>query len=227
MADDHLARTIGTTCTGTGPARADFVLRKAKQARDVPELGPYLGDVAAEANRIAADPDSLVIVEGSQGTLLSLALSDDYPYTTSGNCTSAAAINDVGLNWRHLTQVIMVVKALPTRVGEGPLPNEITADDAQRRGIAEYGVVTGRPRRKADAIDYDLLGYAASLNGPTGVALTFCDHLDPTIRGRRTVGAITQRVRRVIAEVERATGAPVTMLDTGPRLDDMIPLWTE
>jgi adenylosuccinate synthase len=224
VADDHLSTTIGTTCTGTGPARADFVLRKAKQARDIPGLEPYLADVAAMTNRIAADPDSLVIIEGSQGTLLSLALSDDYPYTTSGNCTSAAAINDVGLNWQHLTEVIMVVKALPTRVGAGPLPYEISADEAQRRGIAEYGVVTGRPRRKADAIDYELLRYSASLNGPTAIALTFCDHLDPDVRGRRTTGAVTPRVRRVIGEVERATGAPVTMLDTGPRLEDMIPL---
>ena len=223
-ADDHLIRTVGTTGTGTGPARSDFVLRKAKQARDLDELQPYLGDVAAEANKIASDPDQLVIIEGSQGTLLSLALSDDYPYTTSGNCTSAAALNDVGLNWQHLTQVIMVVKALPSRVGEGPLPYEISAAEAQRRGIAEYGVVTGRPRRKADAIDYDLLAYSASLNGPTGIALTFCDHLEPAVRGARTTDAITDRVRRVITEVEQATGAPVVLLDTGPRLDDVIAL---
>jgi adenylosuccinate synthase len=68
------------------------------------------------------------------------------------------------------------------------------------------------------------LRYSASLNGPTSIALTFCDHLDPDVRGRRTTGAVTPRVRRGIAEVERATGAPVTMLDTGPRLEDMIPL---
>lgn len=223
-ADDHLIRTVGTTGTGTGPARSDFVLRKAKQARDLDELQPYLGDVAAEANRIAADPDQLVIIEGSQGTLLSLALSDDYPYTTSGNCTSAAAINDVGLNWQHLSEVIMVVKALPSRVGEGPLPYELAAGEAERRGIAEYGVVTGRPRRKAGAIDYELLAYSASLNGPTAIVLTFCDHLDPAIRGRRTTAAISDPVRRVIAEVEHATGAPVILLDTGPRLDDVIAL---
>ncbi|MBO0811623.1 MAG: adenylosuccinate synthetase [Microlunatus sp.] len=224
QADDHLVSTVGTTCTGTGPARADFVLRKAKQARDLDALQPYLADVATIANKIAADPDQLVIIEGSQGTLLSLALSDDYPYTTSGNCTSAAAINDVGLNWQYLTEVIMVVKALPTRVGGGPLPYEISAAEAERRGIAEYGVVTGRPRRKAGAIDYDLLAYAASLNGPTAVALTFCDHLDPAMRGRRTGGPVSPRVRQVMAEVEEATGAPVTLLDTGPRLDDMIDL---
>lgn len=222
--DAHLAETIGTTCTGTGPARADFVLRRASQARDVDALAPYLTDVAAEANAVAADPDRRVIIEGSQGTMLSLSLSEDYPYTTSGNCTTAAALNDVGLNWRHLDEVIMIVKALPSRVGEGPLPYEISFAEAERRGIAEYGVVTGRPRRKAGALDDDLLRYAAMLNGPTRIALTFCDHLDPAIRGRRTGDAISAEVRRVIDQVERATGAPVTLLDTGPRLDDMIDL---
>jgi adenylosuccinate synthase len=165
-----------------------------------------------------------VIIEGSQGTMLSLSLSDDYPYTTSGNCTSAAALNDVGLNWQHLSEVIMVVKALPTRVGQGPLPYEISAEEAAARGIAEYGVVTGRPRRKAGALDYELLRYAASVNGPTGIALTFCDHLDPTMKGRRTGESVSAEVRTVIKRVEEATGAPVVMLDTGPRLADMIDL---
>lgn len=223
-ADDHLAKQVGSTCTGNGYARADFVLRRAAQVRDVPELAPYQADVAAEANRVAADPDQLVIIESSQGTLLSLALSDDYPYTTSGNCTTAAALNDVGLNWQHLTEVIMVVKALPSRVGEGPLPYEISTEEAERRGIAEYGVVTGRPRRKAAGLDYGLLRYAAMLNGPTRIALTFTDHLDPAIRGARSADALSADVRRVMAEVEEATGAPVTLLDTGPRLDDMIDL---
>lgn len=224
QSSDHLAATVGSTCTGNGAARSDFIWRRAQQARDIEDLAPYLADVVTEANEVAADPDRLVIIEGSQGTLLSLSLSDDYPYTTSGNCTTAAALDDVGLNWRHLRDVIMVVKALPSRVGQGPLPYEMSTAEAERRGIAEYGVVTGRPRRKAAALDYDLLRFAAAVNGPTQVALTFTDHLDPAIRGRRTAEAIGPEVRRVIAEVEEATGAPVTLLDTGPRLADVIEL---
>jgi adenylosuccinate synthase len=222
--DQHLATTIGSTCTGNGHARADFVLRRAQQARDIPALAPYVLDVAREVNAVAAADGETVIVEGSQGTLLSLALSSDYPYTTSDNCTSAAAMDDVGLNWRLVSDVVMVVKAMPTRVGEGPLPFEIPEADAIARGIAEYGVVTGRPRRKAERIDLDLLRYAAMLNGPTEIALTFCDHYDPAMRGGRSADAITPRVRALIVEVEEATGAPVTMLDTGMQLHDMIDL---
>ncbi|MFC7622514.1 adenylosuccinate synthetase [Microlunatus sp. GCM10028923] len=223
LADAHLAETVGSTCTGNGAARADFVLRRAGQAGDHPKLRSYSGDVAVEVNRVAAG-DGLVIIEGSQGTLLSLALTDDYPCATSDNCTSVAAMDDVGLNWRLVTDVIMVVKALPSRVGSGPLPYEISAAEADRRGIAERGVVTGRPRRKADRLDPDLLAYAAMLNGPTAIALTFIDHVDPEMRGVRDRDRITAPVRDLIERVEQATGAPVTSLDTGPRLGDLIEL---
>jgi adenylosuccinate synthase len=220
--DAHLVATVGSTCTGNGAARADFVLRRARQARDEPDLAPYVTDVAQQVNDVARS--DLVLVEGSQGTLLSLAFSDEYPYTTSDNCTAAAAMDDVGLNWRLVQEVVMVVKALPTRVGGGPLPYELSEAEVLRRGIAEYGVVTGRPRRKADRLDRELLAYSAMLNGPTQIALTFCDHVDPAMRGANDPAAITAPVRELIDQVERDTGAPVVLLDTGPRLRDMIDL---
>ncbi len=222
-ADVHLASTVGSTCTGNGFARSDFVLRRATQAHDVPELAEYVADVAHEVNTRAAAGET-VLVEGSQGTLLSLAFSDDYPCTTSGNCTAAAAMDDVGLNWQLVEEVVLVVKAMPSRVGEGPLPFEITAEQAEARGIAETGVVTGRPRRKADRIDLDLLRYSAMLNGPTQIALTFIDHVDSGLKGARSASALTPEVRELIRDVEEATGAPVTLLDTGPRLGDVIEL---
>ncbi|HEX5415917.1 MAG TPA: adenylosuccinate synthetase [Chloroflexota bacterium] len=222
LADEHLARRVGSTCTGNGRARADFVLRRARQAREIPELGPYLADVAREANEAATS--GTVIVEGSQGTFLSLALTPDYPCATSDNCTSAAAMDDVGLNWRTVQDVMMVVKAMPTRVGEGPLPFEMSEAEVTARGILERGVVTGRSRRKAERIDWDLLAYAAMLNGPTQICLTFCDHYDPAVRGARTPDALTPRVRDLIAEVERVCEAPVTLVETGKYLDEFIGL---
>ncbi|GLZ77057.1 adenylosuccinate synthetase [Actinorhabdospora filicis] len=220
--DANLMAVVGSTASGTGRARADFVLRRASQVKDVAELAEYTVDVPRLVNDAARDGG--VIVEGSQGTMLSLAFSPDYPYTTSGNCTTAAAIDDAGLNWRLVTDVVMVVKAMPTRVGGGPLPFEMSGEEAVARGIAEYGVNTGRQRRKASKVDPELLAYAAMLNGPTQIALTFTDHLDPAMKSRRTGDALTPEVRRVIAEVEEATGAPVTMLDTGPGVSDVVDL---
>lgn len=220
QADTNLAETVGSTKTGNGHARADFVLRRGPQAKDIPALAPYVTDVALEANQRAASEE--IIIQGSQGTYLSLALSPDYPFTTSDNCTVAAAIDDVGLNWRLVKDAIMIVKVMPTRVGQGPLPYEMTEDEIIARGIAERGVVTGRVRRKASQIDWDLLAYSAMLNGPTQIVLTFCDHLDPAMKTVTHRDGITQPVKDVIAHVERITGAPVTLVDTGKYRDDLI-----
>jgi adenylosuccinate synthase len=218
----HLSETVGSTKSGSGAAQSDFVLRTAQQAKDVPELQPYLADVAKIANEQAQA--GTIVVECSQGTYLSLALSPDYPFVTSGNCTVAAAADDVGLSWRNISGAVMVVKAVPSRVGAGPLPGELGADEITARGIAEYGVVTGRLRRKAGEIPWDMLRYAAMLNGPTEIALTFCDHFDPEVTGAKTPDQLTRPVRELIAKVEQATGAPVTMVETGKLFEHIVDL---
>ena len=118
----------------------------------------------------------------------------------------------------------MVVKAVPSRVGTGPMPGEMNADEIHQRGIAEYGVVTGRLRRKSAEIPWDMLRYAALLNGPTEIALTFCDHYDPAVTGATTPEQLTQPVRELIAKVEAATGAPVTMVETGKLFEHIVDL---
>ena len=218
----HLSETVGSTKSGSGMAQADFVLRLAQQAKDFPELQPYLADVARMANEQAQA--GTIIIECSQGTFLSLALSPDYPYVTSGNCTVAAAADDVGLSWRNISGAVMVVKAVPSRVGAGPMPGEMNEDEIKARGIAEYGVVTGRLRRKAAEIPWDMLRYAALLNGPTEIALTFCDHYDPAVTGATTPEQLTKPVRELIAKVEEATGAPVTMVETGKLFEHIVDL---
>lgn len=221
--DPHLREVVGTSGSGVGPARARYVNRKADQAGDLHELTRWCSDVALEANTRSARGEQ-VLIESAQGTQLSLSLSTEYPCTTVKNCTTAAAIDDVGLDWRQVGEVVMVVKAMPTRVGEGPLPHEMSHDEAVARGIAEYGVNTGRPRRKAERIDDDLLAYAAMLNGPTQIALTFTDHYDPAMRGRTEPDDVTLRITELMRHVEAVTGAPVTMIDTGPLLTDLIDL---
>ena len=222
QASQHLSETVGSTKSGSGMAQSDFVLRLAQQAKDFPALQPYLADVAKLANEQAQA--GTIVIECSQGTFLSLALSPDYPYVTSGNCTVAAAADDVGLSWRNISGAVMVVKAAPTRVGAGPMPGEMNEDEIKARGIAEYGVVTGRLRRKSAEIPWDMLRYAALLNGPTEIALTFCDHYDPAVTGATTPEQLTQPVRELIAKVEEATGAPVTIVETGKLFEHIVDL---
>ena len=213
----HLKETVGSTASGTGQTRAAFILRTALQAQDWPDLAKYTADVAQELNEACSRGEE-VIIEGSQGTFLSLALSPDYPFVTSDNVTTAASIDDVGLDWRHLKRVVMVVKALPSRVGAGPMPNEMTETEVHQLGIEEYGTVTGRLRRKGH-LDFDLLKYAAMLNGPTEIALTFADHFDPEIIGSPN---LTPKVKALIKKVEAACGAPVRLVETGKLYSNLI-----
>ena len=219
---DSVMAHIDSTKSGTGRARADFVMRRAPQAKDIHELAEYVTDVAEEVNAHAAQ--GTILIEGSQGTLISLALSPDYPYTTSDNCTAVAFADDVGLSWKNIERVILLVKCLPTRVGEGPIPYEMNSQEIADRGLQEYGVVTGRPRRKAAAIDLAKLKYSAMVNGVTEVALTFCDHFDPEMESKTSTSEITHRIRSLMQQIEMTVGAPVTILDTGKYLDSFIDL---
>jgi adenylosuccinate synthase len=187
----------------------------------VPELSDYLTDLPREINTSCSKGEE-VIVECSQGTHLSLALSEDYPCCTSDNCTSVAAADDVGLNWQHIRDVVMVVKALPSRVGAGPLPFELQPEEEDVRGIAEYGVTTGRRRRKASEISWEHLETSVMLNGPTQIALTFCDHFDPEVRGVREIGNLTSSVRALIETLQEKTQVPVTLVKTGKYFSDII-----
>ena len=223
--DAHLSGEVGSVASGTGVARSGFILRRARQAHHLPELADLTCDVAREPNQACARGET-VVVEGSQGTHLSLALTRDYPYCTSDNCTAAAFADDVGLNWQHIKEVILVVKALPSRVGGGPLPLQLDPGEEDSRGIVEYGVTSGRRRRKASGISWPHLEEAVMLNGPTQIALTFCDHLDPDVLGVRSSQKLTRPVRQLIDDVEQRFGVPVTLCDCGPNFEDLVPLST-
>ena len=115
-----------------------------------------------------------------------------------------------------------MVKALPSRVGTGPLPLQLTLAEEECRGLAEYGVTTGRRRRKASGISWPHLETAVLLNGPTQLALTFCDHLDPEVTGARDRSALTAPVRHLIDELETRFNIPVSLCDCGVHFENLV-----
>src|SRR5262245_28460862 len=119
---------------------------------------------------------------------------------------------------------IIVVDALWGDSGKGKVAGFLSRRERASLCVREYGVVTGRMRRKAAEIPWDMLRYAAMLNGPTEIALTFCDHYDPEVCGATAPEQLTSKVRDLIAQVEEAAGAPVTIVETGKLFDHMIDL---
>lgn len=140
-------------------------------------LAPLVSDTIRLV-RQAVGNGARILCEGAQGTLLDIDYGT-YPFVTSSHPVSGGALLGTGISWRELSSVIGVSKAYNTRVGAGPFPTEDTGSDGERmrEAGAEYGTVTGRPRR-CGWLDLPLLRYAAQLSGFTELALTKSDVLD-------------------------------------------------
>jgi adenylosuccinate synthase len=219
--DSKHMKGIGSTFSGTGSCRRDFVSRVANQARSCKELKDYVTDLAVSINEHAEK--GTVVVESSQGTFLSLAASFDYPNVTSDNVTTCAVADDVLLNWKNIQDVILVVKALPTREGAGSLwSDEFMENEIIQKGLVEQSSIGGVTRRKAKSMNMNLLEYACMLNGATQIALTFCDHFDHEVTNVKEKDKITTKIWKLIEEVETRTNVPVTLLNTGKEYNNIV-----
>jgi len=216
---EHLSKKIGVTKTGVGACNADRALRSAKLAKDIPELADFLTDVSEEINK-ALSGERDVLLEGSQGTFLSL-FHGTYPYCTSKDVCASAICSDVGIGPTEVDEVIVVFKAFVTRVGEGPLEGQLTEEEARNRGWQEYGTVTRRPRRAAP-FDFELATKAVHLNGATQAAITKMDVVFPEVAGLKRFEKLPPKASAFVSEVEKAIGIPVTLIGTGPSEEDLI-----
>ena len=119
-----------------------------------------------------------ILFEGAQGTLLDID-HGTYPYVTSSNASVGGVCTGLGIPPRAIGRVLGVVKAYTTRVGEGPLPTELTGEmgNRLRESGNEYGAVTGRPRR-CGWYDAVAVRYGVRINGLDALALTKLDVLD-------------------------------------------------
>lgn len=217
--NEHLKKVIGTTGSGTGPANADRALRNIKLAKDIPEIALYLEDVSNSINH-SIDINEKVLIEGTQGTFLSL-FHGTYPFVTSKDVTASAICSDVGVGPKKIDDVLIVFKSYVTRVGEGPLNCEITSEQAREKNWLEFGSVTGRQRRSAP-FDYDLAKKAIQINSATQIALTKLDVVYPKAKGIKDFSSLPQEAKDFVLNIESETGLPVTIIGTGAEIMDTI-----
>jgi len=219
--DSYLAGVIGTTGTGCGPAMEDRVKRIAKTCKDIPVLKDYLDDVSLRVNE-AVDNGKKVLLEGSQGTFLSL-YHGTYPYVTSKDTTASAICSDVGIGPKKVDEIIVVFKSFVTRVGGGPLEGELSFDEAKKLNLIEYGTVTGRPRRVAP-FNMKLAKKSVMLNSATQIALTKIDVLFKGAENVKEYDKLPIEAKKFIEEIENEIGVPVTIISTGSDVFDVIDL---
>ena len=140
-----------------------------------------LGKFIANTTNIvwnAIDEDKKILLEGAQGTLLDID-HGTYPYVTSSATVSAGACTGLGLAPKDIGQVIGIVKAYTTRVGNGPFPTEDfgTAGQTMADVGKEVGTTTGRGRR-CGWFDAVAVKHASRLNGCDILSLMKLDVLD-------------------------------------------------
>lgn len=174
----------------------------AEYAPYAEKLKPHVGSCAYELNEALASGKTMLL-EGAQATLLDV-VHGTRPYVTSSNCTAGGAAANLGVDLRKF-RIIGIVKAYPTRVGEGEFPTELGSyEDAKkekkggqltavekkkaidgdygllgtwiRQDGREFGATTGRPRRTGFP-DFVALKYSAMINGVDEWAITKIDVL--------------------------------------------------
>jgi adenylosuccinate synthase len=137
-------------------------------------LKPYVTNVSVALSGMI---DKNILFEGAQGTHLDIN-HGTYPFVTSSSTLAANASIGTGVGPNDLHEILGIVKAYTTRVGQGPFPTELLDDIGdliQERG-AEFGATTGR-RRRCGWLDLMLIKNAAILNGLTCLAITKLDVL--------------------------------------------------
>jgi adenylosuccinate synthase len=118
-----------------------------------------------------------VLFEGAQGTLLDLDLGT-YPFVTSSHPISGGFAVGAGVGPNMIKDVVGIVKAYTTRVGEGPFVTELDNEVGEEIRVKgrEFGTVTGRARR-CGWFDSVIVRYAARVNGLTSISLMLLDVL--------------------------------------------------
>jgi len=119
-----------------------------------------------------------ILLEGAQGVMLDVDYGT-YPFTTSSHVISGGSTIGSGIGPKHIDEIIGIVKAYTTRVGEGPLPTELFDDTGkyiQEKGH-EYGTTTSRPRR-CGWLDLVVLRHSTMISNITKIAITKLDVLN-------------------------------------------------
>jgi adenylosuccinate synthase len=137
----------------------------------------FFGDVTDSLEKIY-EKGNHILYEGAQGTLLDVDYGT-YPYVTSSNTLATSVGVGSGFPKSIYADVLGIVKAYTTRVGEGPFPTELHDEYGEKIANIgnEFGATTGRPRR-CGWLDLVALKYSAKLNNLTSLCVTKLDVLD-------------------------------------------------
>lgn len=172
------------------------------------KLGKYICDTSVLINE-SLDAGKNVIFEGAQGAMLDVDYGT-YPFVTSSCTCGGGVCTGAGIAPNRLDNVLGIVKAYTTRVGEGPFVTELKGDAEQllQQQGGEFGVTTGRGRR-CGWLDLVVVNHAKRLCGFSSLAITKIDVLNnyeelPVCTAYEIDGKKTKYFPASIAQLGRA-----------------------
>lgn len=178
------------------------------------ELGKYICDtqfIIMETYKNKED----IIIEGAQALYLDLD-HGDYPFVTSSNPNASGTASGAGIGPTLIDEVIGVMKAYCSRVGEGPFPTEQENEIGnQIRNLGhEYGTTTGRPRR-CGWLDLVMIKNAAFINGLTNLCLNHIDTIGKLGEIKVCIGYMYNGEKIEYVPMDRAKCQPIYKIFEG------------
>lgn len=168
-------------------------------------LRPFICDTVPLLAEAVRDEKQNVLFEGAQGVMLDIDFGT-YPFVTSSSTGAGGVPAGAGVPPHCIDDVIGIVKAYTTRVGEGPFPTELFDDDGMQLAKVgnEFGATTGRPRR-CGWFDAVVARYAVMVGGIDRWALMKLDVLDgfETIKVCVAYDCDGERVETVPASISK------------------------
>lgn len=201
-------RNITVTGYGHDPINPDEIMAWLKKYGSI--IAPYVTDVSEYLSNAAAEGKNIMF-EAQLGALRDIDFGI-YPYTSSSQTLASFAPTGAGIPGVKLDNVIGIMKAYSTCVGEGPFTVEMFGDEAVKLRDAggEYGAATGRPRR-VGPFDVPASRYGVRVQGADSIALTKMDVL-----------AYLDKIP--VCTAYEIDGEVTTSFPTGARLDRAKPI---
>lgn len=224
-----LGEDIGSTTHGIGAARVNKIWRSAgdiELAEDINELSEF---VSEERVYSLLREEESVILEGTQGTLLSMNQSDYYPNTTSQDCIASSFLSSAGLPPTACRDIWCVYRTYPIRVAgdSGKMDGEeisfkhIQKESGLEEEPEEYTSVTGRKRR---IFKWSNSQFKKSLemNNPNKIAITFIDYINAEDYGKSKYKNLSNKSKEFIQMISKRTQAEIKLIKTGEKPSHII-----
>lgn len=224
----HIMGDVGSVGTGLGEAVKDRIDRnEVKFAKDVPELSGYVTDVPELLNKCLEKGQNMLL-EGTQGMKLSL-LHGEYPFVTSRDTTASTFLGEAGLGPKYVRDVYAIFKPYVTRVGPGPIQNEITDKAVLKKYHTEgreVGSVSGRLRR-IGSFEMAVAKKTVMINSANKIVITHIDMFDGNTHVK-DVKAMTPEAKKFLDSLKELLETfpypKLALISTGPGLEEVIDL---